>query len=271
MQRGNELLFPTREHTRELIRSGRYTTLLEQFQPLLRDCRRDIDRLHREYSPPAFFRFPYSLIVLLRPVVQFCVRFTTHESTLFLSFLADILIANSTVPLYMRHILNIEYEYVRVYINSLALQAVVERCANATPGTVPSAATTAATNFNGAADHQPDHTRDATAPLPPLRTHTHMHMHPRGGGYGASVPFSALASLYGNDQGFVRELVDACRNLLQTVVEGLLPGGYLQHAPVRTYFRIVSGAMFLLKVGIGPCSSLLLSSLLGSLSLCPVE
>ncbi len=148
----------------------------------------------------------------------------------------------------MRHILNIEYEYVRVYINSLALQAVVERCANATPGAVPPAATTAVTSFNGATSHRPDHARDATASLPP----PHTHMHPRGGGYGASVPFSALASLYGNDQGFVRELVDACRNLLQTVVEGLLPGGYLQHAPVRTYFRIVSGAMFLLKVGVGP-------------------
>jgi hypothetical protein len=27
----------------------------------------------------------------------------------------------------------------------------------------------------------------------------------------------------------------------------MLPGGYLKHAPVRTYFRIISGAMFLLK------------------------
>ena len=32
-----------------------------------------------------------------------------------------------------------------------------------------------------------------------------------------------------------------------TVVDGLLPGDYLKHAPVRTYFRIISGAMFLLK------------------------
>jgi hypothetical protein len=80
MQRGNELLFPTREHTRELIRSGRYTTLLEQFQPLLRDCRKDIDRLHREHSSPALFRFPYPPIVLLRPVVRIRIRFMTHES-----------------------------------------------------------------------------------------------------------------------------------------------------------------------------------------------
>lgn len=62
------------------------------------------------------------------------------------------------------------------------------------------------------------------------------------------MPFSTLAGLYGGDQGYIKEVVDASRSLLQTVVEGLLPGGYLQHAPVRTYFRIVSGAMFLLKV-----------------------
>ncbi len=30
-------------------------------------------------------------------------------------------------------------------------------------------------------------------------------------------------------------------------MEGLLPDDYLKHAPVRTYFRIISGAMFLLK------------------------
>jgi hypothetical protein len=45
----------------------------------------------------------------------------------------------------------------------------------------------------------------------------------------------------------VREVVEGSRNLLKTVVDGLLPDNYLKHAPVRTYFRIISGAMFLLK------------------------
>jgi hypothetical protein len=49
------------------------------------------------------------------------------------------------------------------------------------------------------------------------------------------------------DQDYVREVVNGSRNLLKTVVVGLLPGDYLKHAPVRTYFRIISGAMFLLK------------------------
>ena len=56
MRKGNELLFPTRDHTRDLIRTGRYTDLLEHFQPLLKDCRRDLDRLNRT-SPAQCFAF----------------------------------------------------------------------------------------------------------------------------------------------------------------------------------------------------------------------
>jgi len=55
-------------------------------------------------------------------------------------------------------------------------------------------------------------------------------------------------SFAAGDQEYIKEVVDASRSLLTTVVEGLLPGDYLKHAPVRTYFRIISGAMFLLKV-----------------------
>jgi len=33
----------------------------------------------------------------------------------------------------MKHILGIEYEYCRVYVNSLGLQAVIERCTRNTP------------------------------------------------------------------------------------------------------------------------------------------
>jgi hypothetical protein len=126
-----------------------------------------------------------------------------------------------TVPTHMRHILNIEYEYLRVYINSLALQAVVERCTN------------------NASNNSYIQTTNPTS--------TGGTISPNTRSYG-SVPFSTLITLYGGDQEYVKEVVDASRSLLQTVVEGLLPGDYLKHAPVRTYFRIISGAMFLLKV-----------------------
>ncbi|KAK0767632.1 zinc finger transcriptional activator, partial [Friedmanniomyces endolithicus] len=42
----------------------------------------------------------------------------------------------AAIPKYMRFILLIEYEYCRVYINALALQAVAERCANEQPSEI---------------------------------------------------------------------------------------------------------------------------------------
>lgn len=116
------------------------------------------------------------------------------------------------LPPYMRHILMIEYQYVRIYVNSLSLQAVVERCTNNPTGAV------GVTN---------------------LSPQTLMN-------YG-KLPLGQLGGFTVNDQEYVREVVDGSRCLLRTVVEGLLPNGYLKHAPVRTYFRIISGAMFLLK------------------------
>ena len=49
MRSGNELLFATRDQTRDLIRSGRYTSLLEHFQPRLRSCREDLDRFDSKF------------------------------------------------------------------------------------------------------------------------------------------------------------------------------------------------------------------------------
>lgn len=124
------------------------------------------------------------------------------------------------LPPYIRHILSIEYEYVRIYVNSLSLQAVVERC------------TSNAGNHN-TAGHNGNNTGN---PLSPETQN-----------YYGKLPLARLGGFSSADQDYVREVVDGSRNLLRTVVEGLLPGEYLKHAPVRTYFRIISGAMFLLK------------------------
>lgn len=123
------------------------------------------------------------------------------------------------LPPFLRHILTIEYEYVRIYINSLSLQAVVERCTNNAGNPVNS-----------------DGSTTSAAQLSPQTILN----------YG-KLPLGQLGGFTIHDQEYVREVVEGCRNLLRTVVDGLLPGGYLKHAPVRTYFRIISGAMFLLK------------------------
>ncbi|KAL7626060.1 zinc finger transcriptional activator [Parahypoxylon ruwenzoriense] len=126
------------------------------------------------------------------------------------------------MPENIRHILTIEYEYVRIYVNSLALQAVVERC------TVNAGATTSAGHGGNVAVGNPQ-------------------LSPQTQNYLGNLPLGHLGGFGHEDQEYVKEVVDGCRNLLRTVVEGLLKEGYLKHAPVRTYFRIISGAMFLLK------------------------
>ncbi|KAH6658134.1 hypothetical protein BKA67DRAFT_206986 [Truncatella angustata] len=127
------------------------------------------------------------------------------------------------MPTFIRHILTIEYEYVRIYVNSLALQAVVER------------STTNAVNPHNTIPNF--HHNAVGAPPTQIQTQTLL----------GSLPLGTLGGFGVEDQEFIKEVVNGCRNLLTTVVDGLLPGGYLKHAPVRTYFRIISGAMFLLK------------------------
>ena len=101
-------------------------------------------------------------------------------------------------------ILSMEYEYTRVYANSLALQAVLEQWASNA----------------GASDSI------------------------------ESSKLSLLAALYRQNEYYIQECVDASRTLLRHLVNGLLPDDSLKHAPTRTYFRILSGAMFLLKVSL---------------------
>lgn len=128
------------------------------------------------------------------------------------------------LPPYIRHILTIEYEYVRIYVNSLSLQAVVERCANFASGQSAAIPNNSAPSTNSGNQLSPK-TQDI---------------------YG-KMPIGNIGGVSAADQEYIREVMEGSRNLLRTVVEGLLPDDYLKHAPVRTYFRIISGAMFLLK------------------------
>lgn len=95
----------------------------------------------------------------------------------------------------MRAILEIEFGYVRAYINSVGLQAQILQ------------------QVQQAQQHPP----------PPLPTQAD------------------------NDE-FVGAVVTAARSMLRTVVDELEPFGGLQHIPIRTYSRILAGAMFCLKV-----------------------
>jgi hypothetical protein len=57
-----------------------------------------------------------------------------------------------------------------------------------------------------------------------------------------------LVDIYKQNEAYIKEVIDASRNILDLAVNGLRSDDGLKHAPVRTHFRILSGAMFLLKV-----------------------
>ncbi|EMC97806.1 hypothetical protein BAUCODRAFT_31811 [Baudoinia panamericana UAMH 10762] len=128
--------------------------------------------------------------------------------------------ACTSMPKYMRAILMIEYNYCKVYLNALALQAVAERCANEQPVQnlfeTPVEAAKSAISTNG------------------IRIDS-------------AIQPQTLAKWLGGDRKYMLAVGDAARNLLKVVVDDLYPQEYLRHAPVRTYFRVISTAMMLLK------------------------
>ena len=99
-----------------------------------------------------------------------------------------------------------------LYINSLALQAVVDRWTTMSH------------------EAQQKNNNGNSNPMP-------------GSGW-----FQVLMELYRVNEHYIQEVVDASRKILTIVLEELLPGDHLRHAPVRTYFRILSAMIFILKV-----------------------
>ncbi|KXL48473.1 MAG: hypothetical protein FE78DRAFT_87181 [Acidomyces sp. 'richmondensis'] len=128
-----------------------------------------------------------------------------------------------SIPKYMRYILEIEYEYCRVYINALALQAIAERCANLNEQPL-----------SQILDPPIDMVRSSAITTNGVRTDVAIDPH-------------TLSKSFGRDRKYMVAVGDAARRLLKVVVDGLYPGDYLRHAPVRTYFRIISVAIMLLK------------------------
>lgn len=60
--------------------------------------------------------------------------------------------------------------------------------------------------------------------------------------------FQTLNELYRVNEHYIQQVIDSSRKILQTVLDGLVPEGRLRHAPIRTFFRILSGMIFILKV-----------------------
>jgi hypothetical protein len=83
LKTATEMFFPSKSFTRQLLKSGRYISFLEHFQPLLAQWHTSFQKCHGD------------------GLSQAC-----------------------------RQMLLIDYQYVRMYINSVAIQALVERMSN---------------------------------------------------------------------------------------------------------------------------------------------
>ena len=115
----------------------------------------------------------------------------------------------------MRSLLTMEYEYARLYINSLALQKMVDTWSKIT-------------KENSAGTEQHGNASSGAAVGPQL--------------------FPVLFEIYRPNKQYIGEVADAAKTILKTLVDGLGPQDHLRHVPVRTYFRTLSGLMFTLKV-----------------------
>ena len=124
----------------------------------------------------------------------------------------------------MRSVLQIEYEYVRIYMHSLPLQAFVNRCVANTPSKHN-------VELNGASSRDSSRNDSVSS-------------NSAGGGVSPEI----VRKWMEEDAPYVRQLVDACQSVLTIIAQGVLSGERLKHLPVRTYFRIMTAAVFLLKV-----------------------
>jgi hypothetical protein len=127
----------------------------------------------------------------------------------------------ATVQEPMRTILLIEYEYVRIYIHSLPLQAFVERVVAFTPSKQH------LDTFGAQASARNDSVANEA---------------------GQAIPPAEVRRWMQTDGPYIETLVSACQHVLELVAESKIPKHKLKHFTVRVYFRIMAAAVHLLKV-----------------------
>ena len=125
----------------------------------------------------------------------------------------------NAIPEAMRFILRIEYDYSRAFLTGLALQAVVQRCARNTPLSRFAELATSVDASNG------DEANGQEA--------------------GPFTP-ADYRKFVGSDSPHIVECIEACRNIFRSIIN-VRNLDYLRHCPVRTYFRIISAALILIK------------------------
>jgi hypothetical protein len=120
----------------------------------------------------------------------------------------------------MKTILLIEYEYVRIYIHSLSLQAFVERAVASTPSKQ---------NIDTFAPHGAARNDSVTND-------------------NQGIAPDDVRKWMQKDGPYIQTLVESCQHVLALVGESNIPPDKLKHFTVRVYFRIMASAVHLLKV-----------------------
>ncbi|OBT58229.1 hypothetical protein VE04_01304 [Pseudogymnoascus sp. 24MN13] len=119
--------------------------------------------------------------------------------------------ASAGISTPFRDILFLEYHYIRMYVNSLSIQAIVER-------------TVSQSNNSATAETAPYERSASQLPSDDL----------------------LVTSISASDYNLISEVIDASVQILKKSIS-LSQSGQLIHAPMRTYVRIVSASIFLLK------------------------
>jgi len=182
LQKGHELLFSTPKQIDDLVSEREYGPLLRILLTLLEDWRRGFESSNCTSTHPSIYPGPTAFFRFLRKEIDELIR--------------------NVVSKPMRWILAVEYEYVRVYVYSIVLRAVIERRRK-----------------------EKDSSGDQIARLE-----------------GQCEDTDALY-----DGLYLGYLTDAARSLLRVAVHEIFPDGCLLNVPVRTYFRILTAAVYLLK------------------------
>jgi hypothetical protein len=99
-----------------------------------------------------------------------------------------------------------------VYLNSLALQAIVDRCANSSP---------------------------AQRHISAVGFHSR-----KGSGGGKSIPSHLFEKCIGEDRKYLDEITDGCKSVFKIVLD---LGPNLKYLSVRTFFRVIAVTVILLK------------------------
>ncbi|QDS77124.1 hypothetical protein FKW77_001043 [Venturia effusa] len=109
----------------------------------------------------------------------------------------------------MRLVLLIEYEYSRIYLHSLALHAIIQRCVSNTPVN---------RNVQPVADNNGRATSEASSSK----------------SSGGAIAPGIVRKWMGADGPFIGEVIDGCRNVLE-IVKTLAGKGHLKHCPCPDY------------------------------------